>query len=366
MKRVILILMVLGMTVGGLWAQQQYIEIGTGETTTNYIPVYGFYDYSWSNYILTSDQIGNTIDINEIKFNVGNTPSNYTMNNQQLYLKHTSASEVANAYPDPASNGFTLVYSGSVTWNGSGWQGVNFDTEFSYDGTSNLQIVWINNDATYVSGQPTFLKTDTESNTAVYKYADGTFPVTDGTLVTYFPNTRLGFVAEGAPYNPSLVSPANNSLNNELDTELVWTIGENTEFLHVYFSENREDVVNNEASALVVNGDLVTSFSPTLENASVYYWKVVASNSTSEIVTQSLVFSYSTTYGIAEVPYSEGFEGVTPPALPLGWASFRESTTSSSYVDIYIGQAYEGANALRIANSSDVTGTYIAVLPQIE
>ena len=343
-----------------------YVEIGSGETTTNYIPFYGFYDYGWSNYILTSGQIGNAIDINELQFNVGNTPENYAMENQQVYMKLTTDTEVTVAYPDPANNGFTLVFDGSVTWNEGGWQGVILDTEFAYDGSSNLQIVWINNDASYSGGYPNFLKTDTDVNTAAYKYADNDFPAIDGTLQTYYPNTRLGFAAEGAPAYPAIVSPENNTLNNELDTELVWTYGENTEFIHVYFSETQADVVDNEASALVVDGDLVTSFSPTLENASVYYWKVVASNSTSEIVAQTPVFSFSTTYGVAEVPYAEDFEDVTPPALPLGWMAHHESTTNYSYVETYDGQAYEGENSFRIANSSDLEGTYIAVLPQME
>ncbi len=343
-----------------------YVEIGDGDTTTNYIPFYGYYDYGWTNYILTSEQIGDAIDINEIQFNVGNTPANYAMENQQLYMKLTTDTEVPVAYPDPVNNDFTLVFDGPVTWDGTGWQGVILDTEFSYDGSSNLQIVWVNNDGSWASSYPNFLKTDTQVNTGAYKYADGTFPEIDGTNVTYYPNTRLGFAAEGAPGYPILVSPANNSLNNELDTELVWTNGENTEFIHVYFSENQADVVANEASALVVDGELVTSFSPTLENASVYYWKVVASNSTSEIEASTNVFTFSTTYGVAEVPYFEGFEDTTPPALPLGWMTHHESTSNYSYVESYSGQSYEGSNSFRIGNSSDTEGTYIAILPQIE
>ncbi len=364
MNKKLLTLLALLVAMTSLFAV--YVEIGDGTETTNYLPFYGFYDYSWSNYILTSEQIGDAIDINEIQFNVGNTPSNYAMENQQVYMKLTTETEVTVAYPDPANNDFTLVFDGSVTWNEGGWQGVIFDTNFAYDGTSNLQIVWINNDSTYASGYPNFLKTTTEINTAAYKYADNTFPVTDGTLQTNFPNTRLGYAVEGAPGYPTLVSPENNSLNNELDTELVWTNGENTDFVDVYFSMTEADVVNNEESALVVDGQLVTSFAPTLENASVYYWKVVAANANSEITAETNVFAFSTTYGIAEVPYFEGFENVTTPALPLGWMSYNEGSSSYSDVETYGGQAYEGTNSFKIANSSDAEGTYIAVLPQIE
>ena len=343
-----------------------FVEIGDGETTTNYVPFYGLYDYSWSTYILTSEQIGDAIDINQLQFNVGNTPANYQMENQQVYMKLTTDTEVTVTYPDPTNNGFTLVFDGSVNWNQSGWQGVNLDTEFAYDGTSNLQIVWENHNGDYASGYPNFLKTDTTTNTCAYKYADTNFPAIDGTVQTYFPNTRLGYAVEGAPGFPEIVSPENNSLNNELDTDLVWTYGENTEYIHVYLSENEADVINNVESALVVDGDLVTSFSPTLENATVYYWKVVASNSTSEIEESTGVYSFSTIYGIAESPYFEGFEDVTPPALPLGWMTYNETTNSYTTVETTTSQAYEGSNAFKIYNSGDTAGSLIAVLPQIE
>ena len=343
-----------------------FVEIGDGTTTTNYVPFNGYYNYGWSTYILTSDQIGDAIDINELKFNVDNTPSDYTANSQQIYMKLTTDTEVVVAYPDPLNNGFTLVFDGSVTWNGSGWQGVILNSQFSYDGTSNLQIVWENNDTTWASEYPFFVTTASDVNIAAYNHFDASFPVVDGTILTAFPNMRLGYVAEGAPTYPIIVSPENNTLNNELDTDLVWTNGGNTEFIDVYLSSNEEDVVNNVESALVVDGELVTSFSPTLENATVYFWKVVASNSTSEITAETNVYSFSTTYGVAEVPYNENFEGVTPPALPLGWVSYHEGTSSSSYVDTYVGQAYQGSNSLRIANNNDIAGTYIVVLPQIE
>nr|MBI9032179.1 choice-of-anchor D domain-containing protein [bacterium] len=345
-----------------------YVEVGSGAESTSYIPAYGFYDYGWSRTIYLQSDLVNEMEINTISYNVNNTPANYTMDSQSFYMKHTTASSIASTdYIDPATDDtYELVFSGNLTYNGGGWHDIILDTAFEYNGTDNLEILVLNNDGSYVGSSPTFVATSATPQRAIYRYTDGTFPTTPGTLSAVYPNTRFHFNVEGAPTYPTIVSPANNSLNNELDTDLVWTNGDNTESIHVYLSDVQEDVANFETSALVVDGDLVTSYSPTLENATVYYWRVAASNTTSEIVASTSIFSFSTTYGVAEAPYSQGFENVTPPALPLGWVAFRESTTNFSYVDTYLGQAYEGGNSLRLANSSDITGTYIAVLPQIE
>ncbi len=368
MKKATLMLVLMILTITSAFAQ--YVEIGDNGSTDSIssVPFSGLWDYSWSSLVIPAEQIGNAIEINSLSFDVFNSPSNYEMLDQKVYLRHTEVDTAGVAYPDPTNNDFTLVYDANVTWNESGWQGIVFQTNFQYNGTSNLEIVWENWDADYVSNYPTFRRTDVDYNIASYKRQDNSFPAVAGATTQQYPNLRIGFVSEGAPAYPVVVSPANNSLNNELDVDLVWTIGENTETINVYFSENQADVLNNVETALVVDGDLVTSYSPTLENASTYFWKVVASNSTSEIIAATNVYSFSTSYGIAETPYAQGFENVTAPALPLGWMSFHEGTSDYSYVDTYTSatNAYEGENSLRIANSSDDTGTYIAVLPQVE
>ncbi len=307
MKRLIMILLFLGIAFSGLLAQQ-YVEIGTGSSITQYIPLYGYYDYSWSSYILTSDQIGNALDINQIQFNVSNNPSNYVTNNQQIYMKLTSETELTDAYPDPENNGFNLVFNGSITWNGTGWQGVMLDNEFSYDGTSNLQIVYLNNDGSWEQSFPKFFSTESENNICAYKYSDNNFPLTSGTTRSFYPNTRLGFYLEGIAETPTIIWPLNNSSNIGLTSELVWSFGDNTDFIHVYLSNNQVDVINNETSALLVDGDLITSFSPALEYDLVYYWRVVASNSTTDYLAQTPVYSFITEInlmgqGTQENPY---------------------------------------------------------------
>lgn len=363
MKKITLLLMLMTIMITSSFAA--FVEIGSSTSASQ--PFVSTHLHSWINYVLPSEQIGEAMSINEIQFQVADSPVNVVKENQLVYMKLTTDSEVVANYPDPTNSGFTLVYNGTATWDNSGWQGIVLDSDFIYDGVSNLQIVWENRSGGMPIGTPKLYYTVGTPNTLAWKYG-GAFPTVDGSRYPFIPNTKLGYEVADAPEFPVIVSPLNNSLRNELNTELVWTVGDNIEFVQLYFSENRADVENSVETALYVDGELVTSYLPQLENATTYYWKVVAGNSASDFMSSTLVHSFTTVYGIAEAPYFEGFEEPTIEGFPLGWTIHHESTSSTSKVDVYDNTiySYEGRKALRLENHNDDTGTYMAVLPQIE
>ena len=110
-------------------------------------------------------------------------PSNYTMNNQRIYIAHTTATDFPNtSKPDPAT--MTEVYNGTITWNGSGWHEITLSTSFSYNNSDNLVIYYENRDGSWASGYPTFRNTSTSSNyRAKYKFQDGSFPAVSGSRI---------------------------------------------------------------------------------------------------------------------------------------------------------------------------------------
>ncbi len=170
-----------------------YVEIGTGTSTASYIPTYGLWDYSWSQVIYLQSEIGSSLEITKISYDVSNTPSNYTFYNQKIYMKHTTLAEFPDgSYDDPVAAGFTLVYEGDVTFDGSGWNVIPLDNPFSYNGTDNLIVYWQNWDGDYTSGYPSFRYTS-QTNRAKYKYQDGTFPDVSGTLTYRAANIRLHY-----------------------------------------------------------------------------------------------------------------------------------------------------------------------------
>ncbi len=332
MKKNGLILLALLLTFSSIFAMD--IEIGNGTTTTNYMPLYGFYDYSWSNFIIDADLIGMEVELNQIQFNVSNTPAGYETLNQKIYFKHTTDAEVPVAYPNPETAGFTLVYNGAITWDGSGWQGVMLDTPFEYNGTDNLQIVWENWDGTYVSGYPGFYTTDLGTNVGAYKYADGEFPAVDGTNVTYFPNLKLSFDAENEPSVATLVAPLDGAVNVTTTTTLEWTLGENTTDVDVYFSAVLADVATMAASAMVVDGQNVTSYeAAALENLTTYYWRVKSRNTANDLVVNGPVWSFTTEAGggIVAVPVGNG----TTSANQYPWNFYYKNSVAET---IYLAE----------------------------
>jgi hypothetical protein len=150
--------------------------IGTGTVTTSNYPFNGFYNYSWSDVIYLQSELGAAGSITKLGFYVDNAPSNYIMNNQQIYIRTTSLSGFSDG-TYPTTTGFTQVFSGTITYNGSGWQQITLSTPFTYDGTSNLEILYENHDASWASGFPNFRYTSGySSNRTKRDYNDASFP----------------------------------------------------------------------------------------------------------------------------------------------------------------------------------------------
>ncbi len=319
MKKTMLMLVMMILTITSSFAQ--FIEIGDNESTasTTTVPFSGLWDYGWSTAVIPGELIGDAIEINSISFDVFNSPANYEMLTQKVYMRHTQVDTASVQYPDPENNGYTLVYDANVTWNGQGWQGIDFATNFNYDGSSNLEIVWENWDGDYVSGYPTFRKTAVDYNVAAYKRADNDFPAVAGAFTQEYPNIRLGFVAEGYPGTPQLLSPIDLATGLESSIELTWSLGENTVNVDVYLSDVREDVVSNNTDAKVVDALNVTAFSTNVELGTSNFWKVVARNAEG-ITVESAIYTFATrfpdnvvvteigTSSTANIPYNPYFK----------------------------------------------------------
>jgi hypothetical protein len=171
---------------------QGVITIGTGAGIEPYVPCYDYYGYSWSETVYLQDDIGCPIMINQIAFNVSNNGI-FNMSNEKLYMKLVSYSTIqSTSYPDPANNGYTLVWSGTKTWT-YGWNVIPLTTPYVYDGTQNLSIVWEDWDPDWSGGYPYFCYTSV-ANSCKYKYQDPSFPTTPGYINSYRPNLQIYWV----------------------------------------------------------------------------------------------------------------------------------------------------------------------------
>ena len=192
------------------------ITIGTGTSNSEKYPLNGYYNYSWSQSIYLANEINSSGNLTSIALYVDNSPSNYTMTNQKIYVRHTASSSISNSNYEDVS-GFTLVFDGSITFNGSGWKVINLDIPFNYNGSDNLEFKFENRDGSYTSGFPYFRYSFTPSGTinhrSKYDYKDADFPVnclyckTDRVL----PNIQMTF--QPCNLNAGVLSSTLNIVN---------------------------------------------------------------------------------------------------------------------------------------------------------
>lgn len=289
---------------------QSYVEIGSGTVSTTY-PVYSVWNYGWYAFILPQSSVGTSKTITKIAVNCINGPKNYS--NQRIYMKHTSQNVFASAaYDDPVSGGYTLVYDGSINFNG--WTEITLSTPFAYNGTDHLLIQWENRSGTTLYAN--FNSTTSTMNDNKSNGNDPSFPTGSGFLNPFpssIPNVRL-YYPSTAPATPTNPVPADNALKTDLNTDLSVTLGTNTTAYDLYLGTDSLQVAALNASLKVVNQAPVAApgvytFTPPaiLVPGTNYFWKVVASDGSS--TTASVVWQFTTQNVIQNFPYVQGFEG---------------------------------------------------------
>ena len=193
--------------------------VGTGTSESSLVPAYGYFDYSWSEMIYTQAEINTNGTIKSVSFYVDNSsPSSYTMNNQKIFLGHTSATSFDSSPAEDVTSDITVTdytecYDGSITFV-HGWNTITLDQDFSYNNTGNLVVKLENRDGSYASPYPAFDYT-TASNKAAYKYSDNSYPTGNGTRASIRPNMRFMFYSAGGGALPiTLLSFSANLMNN--------------------------------------------------------------------------------------------------------------------------------------------------------
>lgn len=141
------------------------VEIGNGTSTSSYLPEYCYYNYAISEQIYLASELGGANTFHSIAFNASSvsTPSR----NLDIYLMPTSATSI---------NGFVAldatakrVFSGNINLV-TGWNTITFDSNFVYDGTSNLMVVVDNNTGDWGSSNSFY--THSANGLSVYDYDD--------------------------------------------------------------------------------------------------------------------------------------------------------------------------------------------------
>lgn len=177
------------------------VKVGNGTSTTYQTPLNNFYNYSLTQMLFRSNEIGypegGTID--RIGFQYGYTSAMTVKNDVKIYMANTTREAFASgAVSEFDATNLELVYSGPLNCSGSGsWNYFNLDTEFDYDG-DNLLVVVDDHSGGYDGSSYVFYSTTTTGNTVWEYHSDG----------TYYSVNTIGSYTSTASYGTNRVNTA--------------------------------------------------------------------------------------------------------------------------------------------------------------
>lgn len=152
----------------------QIAEIGSGSATYYYLPVNTYYNYSYSQMIYKASEMNGAMEIKKIAFNYAANNTLNTKTECHIYMAHTlqSAFTSGNTSSLIPYNQLHKVYEGPIYCT-NGWNEIELDSAFSYDGTHNLVVAIWDNSGDYNSASHLFYCTSTGNQYGSYTiYSD--------------------------------------------------------------------------------------------------------------------------------------------------------------------------------------------------
>lgn len=318
-----------------LWTMSSFavmVQLGSGTTTVNYVPVYSYFGYSYTQQIYLGSELSNAGGgagpITKIRFYYSSGTWNVNSSGWTIYMGNTSKTVFASTTDWESVGSMTQVFSGTITTPvASTWLEITLNTPFNYTG-GNLVIAIDENVAGYTSSSTYWRSFTPGGNRCITYSADGTNPdpaaPPTGTLRTGINQIQFemaAYVPTTPPNCATIVSPANAGVDIAIGTTLNWASGGGAPTGYkLYFG------TDNPPTTIVNGTDLgnVTTYTPAapLSYSTTYYWQVVAYNTNGDASGCS-VWSFTTMADptIYALPYLQGFEGTT--FAPVGWTNVK-------------------------------------------
>ena len=146
------------------------LVIGSGNSTSGYLPTHTFYNNSLTQQIYTTAELGEAGVIESIDF--FSTASERTRS-LDIYMVSTDKDEFTSGTDWIPVTAADLVYSGEVTFLEDAWTTISLDDVFVYDGTNNVAIIVDDNTGSYISSSNFRVFTAADNKIqAIYSYSD--------------------------------------------------------------------------------------------------------------------------------------------------------------------------------------------------
>jgi hypothetical protein len=200
MKRILLLILLAVFLIP--WIGNAQIQVGSGTTTDERLPIEPYYGYSYSQVIYLASEINASGTITELQWYFNGSSLNNS-NDWTIYIGHTTKTEFSSTSDWVAVGDMTQVYSGTFTDPGAaGW--ITFDiTDWAYNGTDNIVVAVDENASGYNSSSNDFYCTSVTDNRGLEYHNDATNPdpasPPTGNLKTYIANIIFGGISQACP-----------------------------------------------------------------------------------------------------------------------------------------------------------------------
>ncbi|MBR3558625.1 MAG: hypothetical protein IKN78_07115, partial [Bacteroidales bacterium] len=150
--------------------------IGAQNSTSFYYPLSNYYNYSCSQQIFTSAELGEAGPINTISFNYASATPTTSKTDVKIYLAHTTKNSFNDSYDWVSPSSMTLVYDGELNCANQGWNEFVLNQTFDYNGTDNL-LVMVLDESDAWDGWYSFYSTSTPGGNykTLYYYSSGSY-----------------------------------------------------------------------------------------------------------------------------------------------------------------------------------------------
>jgi len=220
---------------------QNEITIGASTTVSLYLPFCYVYSHSYSQQIFTAEEIGISSGdmIESISIDISYIPGGMLFfNDQSIFLANTTKEHFLSTSDWIQHTEFTLVSSGTYTYTTVGWNKIEFDAPFVYEG-GNLVVAALHNfGACYTCACPRFNASTTDGNRAIYYRVDA------------------------APINPEILPAATGLLSNRSNVKFCY-FSHNIDMCAISITGPPEVTVNethNYTVSVKNNGLLVSNY----------------------------------------------------------------------------------------------------------
>ena len=263
---------------------EESVQVGEGTTTTSYLPFNGGYDYNYSQQIYTHAQIKRFGQITKLRFYYVSAGDIGYNKNWTIYLGHTTKNTFTSNTDWEDMANLTQVFAGDVSSllpAPGNWMEIPLDIPYFYNNTNENLLVAIHE---YALGKSPMNWGSFSNGYGVdrgiqyYSYTinpDPNNPPTASSRTTNINRIQLVFSSTQTPSAPTLWNPFNNGVLAAGD-RLYWK-----PTVSVSAPTNYDLYLGTTANPPLFAGNLTTtSYQPTLQPNTTYYWKVVAKNGT--------------------------------------------------------------------------------------